>query len=308
MKRDKARIWTDKHLDKMERKLKKIYRKSAKGIYKSFEQFMLDAQKELKRYEYIFTAQLNKDIDTTGIEKQIQRKKEEIILRNQAYKDMIDGVTTELAETNTTALAYINGQMPSIYRNNYNQMQAEASRAGVKFNIVSEDLVKRRILDGDIKLPKKRINIPKDKRWNTKQLNSSVLQGILQGESMEKIAKRILPIVNNNANASIRNARTMVTGAENQGRSDSYKRLESDGAIIVKEWVATDDDRTRIAHRELDGQSIRPDEKFVDMDGNELEYPGDPSGAPETVYNCRCTMVGHVAGYKGANGYKWNPL
>ena len=113
-------------------------------------------------------------------------------------------------------------------------------------------------------------------------MNTQVLQGILQGEPMEKIAGRLYKDTEMNEAAAIRNARTMVTGAENKGRQDSYARAEADGLILQKEWVSTNDGRTRHSHAMLDGAIVDQDKKFE----NGLMYPGDPSGRPEEVYNC----------------------
>ena len=176
--------------------------------------------------------------------------------------------------------------------------------------LVNEDVVKRRITEGDVTTPfmrtKKFLNIPKDQRWNTKQINSSVLQGILQGEPMDKIAKRLMPIVNNNQSASIRNARTLVTGAENAGRQDSYKRLENEGIVMKKVWIATGDERTRESHLEMDGQEVDINEPFIaiNRDGTqcELDYPADPTADAEQVYNCRCSMKTHIIGFKKEDG------
>ena len=55
-------------------------------------------------------------------------------------------------------------------------------------------------------------------------------------------------------------------------------------------WVAVLDDHTRDAHAEADGQEVEEGQPFV-VDGEELESPGDPSGSPENIINCRCDAV-----------------
>ncbi len=53
-------------------------------------------------------------------------------------------------------------------------------------------------------------------------------------------------------------------------------------------WHATQDDRTRDSHAEMDGQEVAMGESFITGNGNALEFPGDPNGPPEEVINCRC--------------------
>jgi hypothetical protein len=111
---------------------------------------------------------------------------------------------------------------------------------------------------------------------------------------MDKIAKRLRNVQEMNKTQAIRSARTIITGAENKGRQDSYARAEADGIILQKEWLATNDGRTRHSHAVLDGAIVDQNKKF----DNGLMYPGDPSGRPEEVYNCRCTLVAKVNGFK----------
>ena len=129
-------------------------------------------------------------------------------------------------------------------------------------------------------------------RWNEQKVQSAVMQGLLQGEPMDKIANRLQQVTEMNANSAIRNARTAVTGAENAGRQDTYAEATAKGIKLKKEWMATLDGRTRHSHAMLDGKRVDEDEKFP----NGLEYPGDPSGDPAEVYNCRCTMIAIVEG------------
>ena len=111
---------------------------------------------------------------------------------------------------------------------------------------------------------------------------------------MDKISKRLRNVQEMNKTQAIRSARTIVTGAENKGRQDSYARAEADGIILQKEWIATNDGRTRHSHARLDGAIVDQDKKF----DNDLMYPGDPSGRPEEVWNCRCSVAAVVKGFK----------
>lgn len=314
---DKARKWTDKKLNQMEKEISDIYKKSAKDIYKKWDSFMKEADSAVSEYQKAYDEA--KKLGDKELIKSTGRKLSEVkrqkTLQSDQYKEMLDRTTREMARVNQTALAYTNGQVPSVYAKNYAQIGEDLKKIEPQFkgatdksikSIINEDVIKKRITDGTIETPfmksQKFLNIPKDMRWNTKQINSSVLQGILQGESMDKIAQRLLPVMHNNESASIRNARTIVTGAENAGRLDSYKRLEEEGVIMKKVWIATGDDRTRESHLVMDGQEVDVDEPFIDGDGNELDHPADPSAPAETVYNCRCSMRTHIVGFRRADG------
>ncbi len=59
-----------------------------------------------------------------------------------------------------------------------------------------------------------------------------------------------------------------------------------DGA--TKTWETTSDN-PRPAHEDADGQEVPIDEPF-DVDGEDLDYPGDPNGSDGNVINCMCIM------------------
>ena len=168
----------------------------------------------------------------------------------------------------------------------------------VTFSLLDESTVKKLQKDGDIKLPRKKIDVPKDMRWNTKQMSSKLLQGILNGDSIPKIAKSLEDVIGNNQASTTRNARTMVTGAENAGRFDSYDNLAEQGVVQKKVWIATPDSRTRESHIEIDGEEVDIDADF----SNGCKFPGDPDGDPSEVWNCRCSMRDHIIGFRKADG------
>ena len=160
--------------------------------------------------------------------------------------------------------------------------------------VVDADIVKNFVTIDKSLLPFKELDEKKDIRWNVKKMNAEVLQGILQGEPMDKIAGRLSKVADMNETAAIRNARTMVTGAENKGRQDSYARATADGIILAKEWISTNDSRTRHSHAVLDGAIVDQDKKF----DNGLMFPGDQNGRPEEVWNCRCSVAAVIKGFK----------
>ena len=87
--------------------------------------------------------------------------------------------------------------------------------------------------------------------WNRRLIANQITQGVLLGESIPKIAKRMQDVTGSNRAAAVRLARTSTTAAENAGRVDSYKRAKGLGIKVQQEWVATLDLRTRSTQDEL---------------------------------------------------------
>lgn len=56
---------------------------------------------------------------------------------------------------------------------------------------------------------------------------------------------------------------------------------------LTKTWVAKDDSATRPGHKLADGQTVPINQPFI-VNMEPLMMPGDPSGSPSNVINCRC--------------------
>lgn len=89
-------------------------------------------------------------------------------------------------------------------------------------------------------------------------------------------------------------ARTESLRVASEARHEATQQMLDDTGIspdlVERTWMATNDNRTRDSHAEMDGQTVGMDEPFITPDGDELMYPGDPDGPPEEVINCRCTV------------------
>lgn len=93
-----------------------------------------------------------------------------------------------------------------------------------------------------------------------------------------------------NKTASVRNARTMATSAENLGRMDSVRRAEDDGVKLKKIWFATGDLRTRDWHADLDQVVLYDINEPFENSMGKIMQPGDPDAKPANTYNCRCRV------------------
>lgn len=63
-----------------------------------------------------------------------------------------------------------------------------------------------------------------------------------------------------------------------------------DVGITRKEWLATNDLRTRPDHAKANHQIQDIDSPFI-VGGEKLMYPNDQNASPEQTINCRCTLV-----------------
>ena len=288
---DIAHRLTDEKLEEMEKRLSAIYSRAEKEIQKTADEYFskFAKQDEAKR------KLLEKGKIT---EEEYTKWRKGKVMYSKRFAEMKEQCAKQLLNVNQTALAYINGELPEVYALNYNAIESAVDGVGgYSFTLVDADTVRNLAVTDTSLLPYKEIDPAKDIPWNMKKINSETLQGILQGESMDKISKRIMNVQEMNKTQAIRSARTIVTGAENKGRQDSYKRAEEDGIVMKREWIATNDSRTRHWHAELDGVEVDIDEPWVNEFG-EIMFPGDPSADPANTYNCRCAMAAKVIGFK----------
>ena len=244
--------------------------------------FKIKKKKKRKLYE---SGQLDKE------EYQNWRRTQMLTGRN-AFA-MADTLATDLSNVNLIAASIINGYMPEVYAVNTNWTEfviEKTLQVDTSFTLFDEATVERLVRDKPDLLPKAKIDIPKDRRWNKEHINSAITQGILQGDTIDEIAKRLAAITDMDKNAAVRNAATMTTSAQNGGRMDTYKRAQNMGIAVRKKWIAKIDGHTRPSHRICDGEIRETGNKF----SNGLEFPGDPNGTPAEVYNCRCRVVAVV--------------
>ena len=288
---DTAHYQTDLKLEEMEKRLSAIYSRAEKEIQKTADEYFsrFAKQDEAKR-KLLEQGKITED--------EYKKWRKGKVMYSKRFTEMKEECAKQLLNVNQTALAYVNGELPEVYALNYNALAGSVDGVGgYSFALVDADTVRNLATTDKSLLPYKQLDEKKDIRWNVKKMNAEVLQGIVQGEPMDRIASRLSKVIGMDETAAIRNARTMVTGAENKGRQDSYARATADGIIMDKEWIATNDSRTRHWHADLDGKTVPQDKPFSNDIGL-IMFPGDPGAHPANVYNCRCTMAAVVKGFK----------
>ena len=221
--------------------------------------------------------------------------RERQMIQGRRWRELAQRMAEGYTSANQAAAQVINGELPTVAAENanYGAYQVD-SAAGVdtSFSLQDEATVHTLLSGSSAYLPEVFVAAAADIAWNRKGIQSAVTQGILLGESIPKIAKRMQSVGAQNRAQAVRWARTYTTAAENAGRVASYERAKGMGIKLKQEWLATLDGRTRHSHRQLDGERREVGKKF----SNGCRYPGDPQAAYAEICNCRCTLVAAVDG------------
>lgn len=304
---------TEELLEELEKKIRKEYTQATKEVEEKLQDYLRRFEKKdairkeyvAKQYEKYKAGEISY-AKYKGIQSEYTQWRIGQIAIGERWEEMRDTLAEDLTDTYGKARSMIEGYMPEVYALNHNYatfLVESQSLVNTSYTLYDAQTVERLIKENPRLLPNTRFHSAtyekmrqKDYKWNQQKITSAVTQGIVQGESTPKIAKRLRSVAEMDYKASIRDARTSVTSAQNAGRIRAMKRAESMGINLLKEWLATIDDRTRHEHRLLDGQTQYIDEPF-EVEGFTIDYPADPSADPSMVYNCRCTMVTQFDGY-----------
>lgn len=278
MKSDYGFDESEKLLNQLEKDIHKEYAQASKEMTKKVDVYFakFKAEDEMERAKYEQGAITKKEYTEWR-----QRK----MLTGKRYVAMRDTLAKDLTNTDSIAMRMVGNKMIDTYalNMNYATYQIEHDlRVDTSFTLYNHDSVERLIKTNPAILPIPKPDKMLDYKWNKQHLQSALVQGILQGESIPKIAARFQRVAGMDERAAIRNARTGMTGAQNGGRLDAMERAKERGIDVKKAWMATLDNRTRDSHVELDGQEQEIDDEFT----NGLMFPGDPEGEPAEIYNC----------------------
>lgn len=294
---DAGHVKTDEILEKLERRIREEYKQAEQEVQQKLNNYL----ERFERKDNIMRRRAEHGIISQ--DDYITWRRNQILV-GERWKEMQETLAQDYHNANMIARQMVKQNMPEVYALNHNfatyQVEHDA-RINMSYTLYNREAVEH-LLKNDPKLlpdpapgsaTARKLAENKDLRWNRQHISSAVTQGILQGEPIKNISKRLMTVTNMDTSSAIRNARTMITSAQNKGRQDAYDRLKSDGVDLTEVWVSTLDGRTRHSHRLLHGATKDSEGRYP----NGLEYPGDPDGEPEEVYNCRCTEIAMVKGF-----------
>ena len=293
----------------IERKEKALERKITREYQRAYNEIARRAKQYLDRFDEADKAKKALLAQNKITPKEYIEWRKGWIKRSREYDAMLDDCAEMLTNASVIASSYARGEAVNMFAAASNWAAYDVCKdlnLNIDFTIYNKEAVMRILKDDPDLLPEPKVNVPKTYQWNKQHIQSEVTQGIIQGKSIDKVAKGLARAVGMSKNASIRNARTAMAGARSAGSKERYKEAHDDyGIDIKKQWIATLDGKTRHEHRELDGQIAELDEPFW-VEGEAIDYPCDPHAAPHLVYNCRCALEPVVGPY--ANNFNFDVL
>lgn len=292
---DPGTLATDESVLKLGKEMKKVYGEASKEIQTELDGFLKKFGLEIHDLEAKF-------IDGTITEDELKHLKLMTLQKNilNQKADQLSGV---MLNANQKAMKLINGEMLNVFAENANWQSyqlTQDAKMNLMFSVYDEHTAAKLLKDKPELLPRKEVKGKKDKAWNREIIANAVLQGVIQGDSIPKLAKRIaVQTGETNMKAMTRYARTAMTSAQNAGRMEMLHRAKGMGIQCKKVWLATLDSRTRDAHGKMDGQKVDVDDDFQ-SDFGPIKFPGDLSSkgsVPANIYNCRCTLIYDYDGF-----------
>jgi SPP1 gp7 family putative phage head morphogenesis protein len=157
--------------------------------------------------------------------------------------------------------------------------------------MVDKNIVKRAIENQISGMPISE-RVKKNLISNISEVRVAITQGLVQGESYQKIVKRVRGVQEKHAYQAKRIVQTESHRVQNEARYDSITHAENLGIEVKKRWMSAGDGVVRDTHISLDGKYADKDGFFY-SGGGQAQYPGGFGIASEDI-NCRCTVVTEV--------------
>lgn len=257
--------WTDAQLKALERNINKEYTKAYNQCKEEMQKLMAKMQdKTLTPHQRMLIATKYDRLDK-----------------------LCEQMADVLQDAEKSAERFIGANSQNIFKTIYN-----TSAGNYGFSLLDNTAIRNILTEQVNPFTKIAFSNLKDKTALINKLKSELTTALLKGESIPKIARRLKSVSEGQLGNTIRIARTETTRVENSAHQEVANESARQGFNVWKKWVATDDERTRDAHRDMDGVEVPYDEPFV-VDGEEMMYPGDTSlgASAGNVINCRCVMV-----------------
>ena len=272
------------------------------------QQFLNDEETVIKRLKKIYAVSLNDITNKAGLLQDdiddldklaklaISQEEKEIILsrrrakvyQKQYQESLKKQVNEVLDKMSLKQFTTVSDYLTDCYDNGFIGTMFDLQGQGIPlcFPLDQEQVVRAVQLESKISkgLYSK---LGEDVSLLKRKIAAQVSRGIATGMSHEQVAKQLAGTTNIGFNNAVRIARTEGHRIQCQAGMDACYKAKEKGADVLKQWDATMDSSTRESHVAVDGEIRELDKPF----SNGLMFPGDPSGGPAEVINCRCALL-----------------
>lgn len=194
-----------------------------------------------------------------------------------AYKRLVklkDVIATEIKELTKSSKKNMRAFIPEHVLNGYNSYSEIVGGAvGIDFASYGKaDALNKYNQYSEITW----LDAVDDNEYQTlRRMNSTITQGVIEGESYQKIAQNMTDQMDKAYYRMERIARTEIPKAQTFGRQLGFEEAQKSGLDVVKVWISAHDKRVRPNHEAMDGKEAIYGEdkdkfKFTTMDGTIL--------------------------------------
>ncbi len=125
-----------------------------------------------------------------------------------------------------------------------------------------------------------------------KRARKIIDEGVLLGEGINEVAKKLQAIRVLNGARAVVIARTETHAASNFANYETAKVASQKFDVsLQKEWIPVFDARTRDTHAEMINHPAIDLDDYFDVGGFKAKHPLDSDLPPEEAINCRCVLA-----------------
>lgn len=289
---DLAHQWTDRQIQLLGDEIDRLYAKLKMELALKLDELLGDFDRQSKEWS---AAVARGEVSQLEYDEWL----DDIACDTKRMGEVASELAKNATRANRSALAVLSSSIVALYIGNANLSAYEfESGEGLSLDkvflasesqVLPESILKR--------IPRVGPDGRKDYAWNRRKIMAIIMSAVLTGATLPEIRSRVARVYDMDMRAVKRTVVTVATAVESVGKLDTYASVLASGVPIEKQWVAVMDNRTRMTHRELDGQAVPLDQPFIiGSTGDSIRYPGDPEASPSEIYNCRCELNIRVAG------------
>lgn len=221
----------------------------------------------------------------------LEKWRKEEVLRLLRQQRVVEAIAKEMDKAGIEIAPEIRAKMVEVYKVNSDAtFQKLGESVSVDFAMIPREQVKIILDDKEPVFSKIAYNHIGQNTRIRSMLQSEFAQGVLLGESQDKLVRRIRKVTGQLEYQARRVAQTERTRVQSQARYEAGEKAKSLGVRVANQW-ATKMHNSREAHIERNGKWAMQGDPFP---GSNMRYPGDPAGGAAEVINCHCVLVPDV--------------